>query len=281
MFRNVFVTALCGFLFSAYSLWGHDGHSATPKVVVPESAKTPSSQWTGKRVGFLGDSMSDVKSNASEAFYWQYLEELLSIDVHTYARSGYQWNGIMKKAEEMRVALGDSIDAIVIWAGTNDFRNSTPIGQFYTEQYDSVNLDGRMVLRLHRTFAMNEHTFCGRINKVMSYLKTHYPEAQIVLMTPPHRGYATFKATNVQPDENYANALGLYLDTYVETLKQAATLWAVPLIDLHSISGLHPMTPSHARYFHHAETDLLHPNAYGHYRIARTVQLQLLSLPVF
>ena len=174
MFRNVFVTALCGFLFSAYSLWGHDGHSATSKVVVPESAKTLTSQWTGKRVGFLGDSMSDVKSNASEAFYWQYLEELLSIDVHTYARSGYQWNGIMKKAEEMRAALGDSIDAIVIWAGTNDFRNSTPIGQFYTEQYDSVNLDGRMVLRLHRTFAMNEHTFCGRINKVMSYLKTHY-----------------------------------------------------------------------------------------------------------
>lgn len=274
----LFFLTLC---FSLSMLHAHPGHEAAAPVQVPEADKTLGSQWQGKRVAFLGDSMSDKGSNATTAFYWQYLSELLGIESHVFARSGYQWNGVMKKAQEMRAALGDSIDAIIIWAGTNDYRNSTPIGEFYTVQYDSVSLDGKMVSALHRTFVMTDRTFAGRINKLLSYLKGHYPEAQIVLMTPPHRGFASFRATNVQPDENYANKLGLYLESYVETLKQAATLWAVPLIDLHSESGLHPMVESHARYYHHPETDLLHPNALGHYRIARTVQYKLLALPVF
>jgi len=113
----------------------------------------------------------------------------------------------------------------------------------------------------------------------MSFLKTHYGNKQIVIMTPIHRAFATFSQKNVQPDENYANDLGLYIDSYIEVLKQASDYWAVPLIDLHSISGLYPLNDSNVPYFHDSKTDRLHPNALGHYRLAKTIQYQLLALP--
>lgn len=277
-----FKVLFCLCLFAsgwAGGISAHGGHKASPRVVIAESEKTRGSQWEGKRVAFLGDSMTDPKTSSTEAWYWQYLHDLLGIEYYVYARSGYQWNGILKKARQMAEERGDSIDAIIIWAGTNDYNHSVPLGEFYTETEDSVNVNGRMELRRHRAFVMADHTFCGRINQVLSFLKSRYPKQQIIVVTPIHRAFATFKATNVQPDENYANGEGLYLETYIETLKQAGTLWAVPVIDLHALSGLFPLEDGHVRYFHHAETDRLHPNASGHYRIARTLQYQLLALP--
>lgn len=259
--------------------YAHGGHEAAPRVVITDDEKSRGTQWEGKRVAFLGDSMTDPNNTSTEAWYWQYLHELLGIEYCVYARSGYQWNGILKKARQMAEEQGDSIDAVIIWAGTNDYNHSVPIGEFYTETSDSVNVDGRMEVRRHRTFVMDERTFCGRINQVMSFLKSRYPTQQIIVVTPIHRAFATFKATNVQPDENYANGQGLYLETYVETLKRAGTLWSVPVIDLHAVGGLFPLQDEYVRYFHHAGTDRLHPNALGHYRIARTLQYQLLALP--
>lgn len=259
--------------------FSHGGHEAAPRVVIAENEKTRGSQWEGKRVAFLGDSMTDPNNNSTEAWYWQYLHDLLGIEYCVYARSGYQWNGVLRKAKEMKTAQGDSIDAIIIWAGTNDYRQGVPAGSFYTETFDSVNVDGKTELRRHRTFVMDDRTFCGRINRVLRFLKTNYPQQQIIIVTPIHRAFATFKETNVQPDENYANELGLYLETYVDILKQAGTVWSVPVIDLHAICGLFPLQDEHVRYFHHGETDRLHPNALGHYRIARTLQYQLLALP--
>ena len=98
-------------------------------------------------------------------------------------------------------------------------------------------------------------------------------------MTPIHRGYAQFGGNNVQQDENYANGRGLYIDAYIEGLKQAASYWAVPLIDLYSLSGLFPLADAQVCYFHDKETDRLHPNAMGDYRLAKTIQYRLLTLP--
>jgi len=51
------------------------------------------------------------------------------------------------------------------------------------------------------------------------------------------------------------------------------------LIDLYSISGLYPLADAQVTYFHDKDTDLLHPNALGDYRLAKTIQYQLLALP--
>lgn len=81
------------------------------------------------------------------------------------------------------------------------------------------------------------------------------------------------------PTESFPNRIGLYIDSYVDAVKEAGNVWAVPVIDLNALCGLHPNTPAHAKYFANKDTDRLHPNADGHYRIAKTLARQLASLP--
>jgi len=252
-----------------------------PKITVAASEKTTDSQWKGKRVAYLGDSMTDKRRVGTTCVYWEYLSELLGIEPYVYGISGNQWDGIYKQALKLEEekGKGKEVDAILIFAGTNDYNRGIPLGGFFSETTKQTNHNGIEVTRKYRTPVLNDSTFCGRINKVMSYLRNHYPQQQIVIMTPIHRGYAKFNEKNVQPDENYSNGQGLYLDAYVNALKQAASYWSVPLIDLYSISGLYPLADAQAQYFHNAETDRLHPNAVGDYRLAKTIQFQLLALP--
>ncbi len=223
--------------------------------------------------------MTDKRRIGTTYVYWEYLNELLGIESFVYGISGNQWNHIYKQAEKLKAEKGTDLDAIIIFAGTNDYMHGTPIGGFFTETTKQTNFNGKEVSRKYRTPIFNDTTFCGRINKAMAYLKNNFPQQQIVIMTPIHRGYAKFNDKNVQPDENFCNEQGLYIDSYVEVLKQAASYWAVPLIDLYSSSGLFPMAESHLQYFHKKDTDRLHPNALGDYRLAKTIQYQLLALP--
>lgn len=237
------------------------------------------SQWAGKRVAFLGDSMTDPRNSAADVKYWDVMRTEMGIEPYVFARSGYQWDGVYKKAVEMADSLGRNVDAIIIWAGTNDFNHSKPIGQFFTERTDSVNYNGNVVERRHREWLYNDSTFTGNINRVLKFLKTNYPDRQIVIMTPIHRGYAKFSNKNVQPDEDYANELGLYIEDYVDVLRRASSYWAVPLVDMFVLSGIYPNLESNDPYVGNVDTDRLHPNNAGHRRIARTLMRRLQTLP--
>ena len=252
---------------------------AAPKVTITPSDKTPNSQWQGKRVAYLGDSMTDKRRVGTTCVYWEYLNELMGITPSVYGISGNQWDGVYRQALTLHEEKGTVVDAIFIFAGTNDYSHGTPIGKFFTETIRQTNHNGASVMLKYRTPIFNDSTFCGRINKVMSYLKNNYPQQQIIILTPIHRSFAQFSDKNVQPDENYANELGLYVDTYIDVLKQAASYWAVPLIDLYSTSGLYPLADAQSQYFNNKETDRLHPNAVGDYRLAKTIQYQLLAFP--
>lgn len=229
-------------------------------------------------MAFLGDSMTEPSRDGSVTVYWQYLAGRMGIEPLVYGISGHQWTGIYRQALEL-LDDGAAVDAIIVFAGTNDYNGNIPTGEFFTETARETNSDGNNVVRKYRTPVEDDATFCGRINKVLSFLKTNFPEQQIIVMTPIHRSYARFSDNNVQPEENFANGLGLYLDDYVEALKKAAGYWAVPLIDLHSMSGLYPLADSHAGYFRNADTDRLHLNSRGNERLAETIRLQLLALP--
>lgn len=240
---------------------------------------TPGTQWQGKRVAFLGDSMTDPNNKAADTKYWEYLRQLIGIEPHVFARSGYMWDRLYDKAVEMHDSLGSNVDAIFLWCGTNDFNHARLLGEFFTTATDSVNYNGKIVERLHRTPVMDEPTFSSNINRVLSYLKTNYPEVQIIVMTPIHRGYARFGEKNEQPGEYYANGLGLFLEDYIATLRRGAEIWGVPVIDLYTDSGILPNLDSNVPFISNEATDRLHPSNAGHYRIARTIQAALNALP--
>ncbi len=248
------------------------------KFTGAETDETQNSQWNGKKVAFLGDSMTQ-KFNKENTVYWEFLKDLLGIEPFVYGISGNQWDGIYKQALKLTEEKGENVDAILIFAGTNDYNHGLPLGNFFTETLKETNHNGKQVVRKFRTPVFNDSTFCGRINKVMDYLKTTYPDKQIIILTPIHRGFAQFSESNIQPDENFANEQGLYIDDYINILREAASVWAVPIIDLFSVSGLFPLQDSHGRYFENIKTDRLHLSSDGNYRLAKTIQYQLLSLP--
>ncbi len=65
----------------------------------------------------------------------------------------------------------------------------------------------------------------------------------------------------------------------MQAVRELAYVWAVPVIDLDSISGLYPLVDEQAHYFRNADTDRLHPNTEGHVRMAWAIAYQLLGYP--
>jgi hypothetical protein len=160
-----------------------------------------------------------------------------------------------------------------VFAGTNDFNGNVPLGEWYSLSEEKVNRNGKETVLKKRTLSRDGKTLRGRINVAMEHLVGSFPTAKIVLLTPIHRGYATFGANNVQPDESNSNELGLFIDDYVEAVKEAGGVWAAKVVDINADSGLYPLSDSHVPFFSNGERDRLHPSAAGHERIAEAISL--------
>ena len=256
----------------------------TRQAVQAQAACHP---WQGKRVGFIGDSMTDPKNNQADIprKYWHYLQQMLAIEPYVYGKSGRQWDDVPRQAGLLASEHGDSVDAVIVFIGTNDFNAGVPIGRWYDELEDTVTAavhgEKKTYTRKRRAYSVDTSTLKGRINIAIMKLKTLFPDKQTVLLTPIHRAAATFGETNIQPDESWQNLCGEYFDAYVEAIKEAGNVWGIPVIDLNSLSGINPMVTAQQQFFHDKNTDLLHPSDKGQLRLAQTLVRQLSVLPVF
>lgn len=240
--------------------------------------------WYGKRIAYIGDSVTDPNQGGGQVtHYWQFLADWLHSTPLVYAVSGYEWSHAVGLTDKLHQEVGEDVDAIIVFLGTNDYNNDLPLGCWFTEKPEQVQRGkgGKEFqdVRMHRSLSMDQSTVRGRINVAMKHLKELYPTKQIILLTPLHRGYAFFGNGNRQPSEDYRNEQGLYIDHYVDAIAEAAHVWAVPVIDIYSLSGLLPTMPSQRQYFCDEKNDQLHPNTQGHQRLAKTLLTQLNSLP--
>ena len=240
--------------------------------------------WQGKRVAYFGDSITDPRNKAAKKKYWGWLADWLDITPYVYGVSGRQWDDIPRQTAQLLQEHGQDVDAIIVFCGTNDYNNGVLLGRWWDDHEAQVEYGHgqpkQLVKRRQRTPSMDAKTFCGRINIAIDSLKRTYPTKQIVLLTPIHRADFHANEKNWQCDESYTNQCGLYLDAYIQAVREAADVWAVPVIDWSAIGGLFPLLDVHAPYFNNADTDRLHPNDLGHQRLAATLYYQLLSLPV-
>lgn len=228
-----------------------------------------------KRIAFLGDSITDKAHCGCTKNYWGFLGYRYGFDPLVYGLSGHQMSDIIAQAKKFAHEHPEGADVIFVFAGTNDFNAGVPMGEWYTYSEETVNKNGTPTKLRKRSFVFDSGTFRGRINQTMSYLKNNFPKARIILLTPVHRGFARFSETNVQPDESYANTCGLFLDDYVNAIKEAGNIWAVKVVDLHSTSGIFPNSPAQDAFIGNAKTDRLHPSTLGQERIAEAIALEV------
>ncbi len=242
----------------------------------------------GKTLCFLGDSITfGVGVKAGER-YFDILEKEIGFKAYGFGVDGAKYINLYSQAQKMHEMLDKNIDAIFIFAGTNDYNGSTPIGDWYDYSQEEIirlkNNDGstaKTETRKLRTFNFDTNTFKGSINTLLSYLKRNYADKQIILMTPLHRAYAEFSENNIQYDEMHSNHAGLFMEDYLEAIHEAAQIWATELIDLHSVSGLFPLYDEHAKYFANSASDRLHPGKEGHRKIAKVLFRKLNNIPIF
>lgn len=229
------------------------------------------SRWQGRRAAIIGDSISDSCRVGTDKCWWQMLSDSLGLQPLCYARNGAT---ILDMQGQLERALQEnpSWDLLIIFGGTNDFNGSVPMGDTYTVAQEQTDKDGQPSTLIHRTFNTDNATFCGRLNNLLSAVKRSLPDAQVVVLTPVHRGRAAFGSQNVQPDELWANRQGLFLDDYLAAISRAGRAWAVPVFDLNAACQFFPLYGSYNHTVHDINTDRLHPGTEGHRRMALAVQ---------
>ena len=71
--------------------------------------------WQGKRVGYLGDSITDPNCYGDKIKkYWDFLQEWLGITPYVYGISGRQWNDVPRQAEQLKKEHGGEVDLSLI-----------------------------------------------------------------------------------------------------------------------------------------------------------------------
>lgn len=207
----------------------------------------------GKKINFLGDSITEgVGTAGKEEIYLNLLKEAEGLaEARNYGISGTRL-AVQNGPEDWGPAysvryteMDDEADIVVVFGGTNDYgHGNAPIGQFS----DRVNT-----------------TYYGACHVLMQGLIEKYPEALIVFMTPLHR--------TTEDEPSMGN--GLPLKAYVDIIKEVAEYYAIPVLDLYSVSGIQPRVEVLREKYC---PDGLHPNGEGHKLIASRLAGFLKSL---
>ena len=223
-------------------------------------------QLEGLTVNFLGDSITEGSgvSNVSENRYDNRLRKMYNLKaVNNYGIGGTRIAHQEKPSEKTRYDLyfcgrsydmDPDADLIVVYGGVNDY----------------IHGDACFGTMDDRT----PETFTGAVYYLMDLIKTLYPKASVVFMTPAHCVYRGVS-------DNIASPLPMKkpdakpLIEYVRVIKERGKELGVPVLDLFENLGIDPNNDDdRARY----TVDGLHFNDDGHGFLARALGSFLTSI---
>ena len=210
----------------------------------------------GIKANFLGDSITEGVGTTDPATktYRSIIAKRNNMTERNYGISGTRFAKQHSPTVDnprhdldfcMRVEEMDTdTDLVVIFGGTNDFgHGDAPFGE-----------------KTDRT----PSTFIGACHHLFRRATERFPDSRIVVMSPLHR---------VSEDE--VNRNGKRLVDYVNTIKEVAEYYSLPVIDLWKTSSIQPRVEVIREKFC---PDGLHPNDAGHERMADIIEAALIAL---
>ena len=123
----------------------------------------------GKNICFPGDSITEgVGGLKVGERYFDLLGADIGFNAYGYGVNGARFLGLKRQAEKMHDEHGDDVDAIFLFAGTNDYNSALPLGVWFDETEEIVvaerNEDGTPKIeekRLKRNFRHKSFTIAA------------------------------------------------------------------------------------------------------------------------
>ena len=220
----------------------------------------------GRIIDFLGDSITEgygVEDCANNRYDSILKRECELKEAYNYGIGGTRLAHQRVPSEKPRYDLcfcgraynlDPSADIIVVYGGVNDYiHGDAPIGEMGDQ---------------------TPATFCGAVWWLMNFLKTTYVGKPIVFMTPA-RTYRDGISDLVPSNRLCKLPDAKPLLFYVETIKETAKQFDIPVLDLYHNLGIDPHDPEdHANL----TVDGLHFNDAGHKIIAAKLKAFLEAL---
>lgn len=227
------------------------------------STSIGATQWENIVIDFMGDSITEgYPSNVVTKSYCETLAEKLGSTAKIYGIGGSTIANGSDAMYSRVLNMNSTADLIFIFGGTNDFAiQSRVLGNQFTT---SNNV---------RTLNTDTSTFYGGLNQLCLNLLSAFPYSTYVFLTPLHRNNYESQPTDLQ-----ANSNGLYLDQYVECIKNVAKWFSIPVIDLYGESSLYPLDSTQRSQYFVGSSDGVHPNQEGHDIIAQCIYDKLKSI---
>ena len=233
-------------------------------------------EWQGKHVAFLGDSLT------ADGRYCEFLCDKLGMTYEKYGVSNTEWIHFAQqaiKAYNYQLSKGFVYDAVFIFGGVNNYDHGATInGKWFTETSETITNNTTFISKKRTPIKNGAGSIEGAVNWTLEVLKVCFPNSQIIIMTPTHKGLYVNGAVKSGQNELYSNANGVFLDQIVEKIKEGARLWGCPIIDLFSLNGAYPVFSSYDSYVRNKENDHLHQSNLGNYRIAMTIAAAMKSI---
>ena len=236
------------------------------------------SKWAGKKIGFLGDSITAGTYDPVSAKIERFIDKYASITMCEAVNYGIggttlaEWlDGDVEGYEAMchrYVDMANDLDVIVVDGGTNDHRGdystnrALPLGSF-----NDINVGGTL-----------DKTFYGGLHTLMRGLKNKYPNKPIVFMTPNHYNYtgggrindSDTNITLLNSDgivEEFYKPGGAPLSMYVEAIQKCASFYGLNVLNTYEILWNPAISYDSEQY----TIDGIHPNSIGCEKMANVL----------
>lgn len=177
--------------------------------------------WTGRRVAFLGDGAAEAHVVGVSRICRDFFREDLAVTPLDYTAQGAVMADVAVQAARLKTEHPNDLDALFVFAGTNDFRVGTRLGTWYTVAMTAVNRNGAQTTLQRRQFVMDGETYRRQISAAMAYLKENFPDKPVYFVT-----------SRLDADATATNGLGRLAGDYAQAVREAGNVWSVSVVDL-------------------------------------------------